>query len=196
MCRPWYRASPPQGRRHIRAPRSSCWTSIFSRAPFARAGIFQHLAVAGRVAERTLRVCCQEQQGTSPKYFLAVRRIHLERREPQQGRPKNPLRDRSRHRLRFLGIVQSGWRVAVTFQLAEVIVPRALFQKILTAIAALRPVMPVTMLTPRAVADRRANQQETCVPIQAYGPPILRSHRVRFNHSARPRWSSQRYHCC
>jgi AraC-like DNA-binding protein len=33
------------------------------------------------VAERTLRVCCQEHLGTSPKHFLLMRRIQLARRD-------------------------------------------------------------------------------------------------------------------
>lgn len=40
------------------------------------------------VAERTLRVCCQEHLGTSPKHFLLMRRMQFVRRELSKADPK------------------------------------------------------------------------------------------------------------
>jgi AraC-like DNA-binding protein len=40
------------------------------------------------VAERTLRVCCHEQLGVSPKQFLLMRRMHFARRDLSRTDPK------------------------------------------------------------------------------------------------------------
>jgi AraC-like DNA-binding protein len=40
------------------------------------------------VAERTLRACCQEQLGTSPKHFLLMRRMQFARRDLSRASPK------------------------------------------------------------------------------------------------------------
>ncbi len=38
------------------------------------------ICAAIRVSERTMRVCCQEHLGMSPKHYLLLRRMHMTRR--------------------------------------------------------------------------------------------------------------------
>jgi hypothetical protein len=65
---------------------------------------------------------------------------------------------------------------SITFQIAEVMVPRDLLQNILDAIAALRP-LPAALCCPPPRLSRLACRRETCVRMPAYRPRILLAQR-------------------
>ena len=75
------------GRGEVREDRSAQRRHALSCAGFAtveenpdRALYIRELCTAIGVSHRTLRVCCQEQLGMSPKRYLLLRRMHLARR--------------------------------------------------------------------------------------------------------------------
>lgn len=77
------------------------------------------LCAAIGVSHSTLRACCREHLGMSPKRYLLLRRMHLARRAAE-GRPAKNDGDRDRYQLRILGtrtlfggVPRTLWRIAV-----------------------------------------------------------------------------------
>jgi len=83
------------GTREVREDRSALWhhASVMRRFRSAveetpdQPVYIPELCTAIGVSDRTLRVCCQEQLGMSPKRYLLLRRMHLARRALRDGSP-------------------------------------------------------------------------------------------------------------